>query len=196
MIAKTPEKPQAHYILGYLRKEQGRFAEALTHFRDAVKLDPDYINAWSEMQSLSQQIVLPPADNDAAVLNTLRLIPSSLSVNSPEEHFNIGNVYDLKALWQAVETLGKEPPQPLPMLSYPLPASKAALEKAEAEALRGQPQNNFDLEEWRLQTRRSRYAQTSLKQPSPFPYPAQVIADQSIFSALGNVLTQQAQSEE
>src|SRR5439155_26789745 len=66
LLAKTPEKPQVHYLMGYLREEQGRYAEALAEYREAVKRDPDYINAWRHIQSVSEQIAVPQADRDAA----------------------------------------------------------------------------------------------------------------------------------
>ena len=45
LVEKTPEKPQVHYLTGYLRQNQGRLPEALEHFRKAVARDPDALNA-------------------------------------------------------------------------------------------------------------------------------------------------------
>jgi len=46
LAQKTPNKPQVHYLLGYLREDEGRYPEALTNYHAAVRLDPDYLNAW------------------------------------------------------------------------------------------------------------------------------------------------------
>jgi tetratricopeptide (TPR) repeat protein len=45
LAENVPEKPQIFYLLGYLRREQGRTVEAAEDFRKAAKLDPDYFNA-------------------------------------------------------------------------------------------------------------------------------------------------------
>src|ERR1043166_8285024 len=37
LAAKRPDKPQIHYLLGYLRKIERRYAEALPEFRKAVQ---------------------------------------------------------------------------------------------------------------------------------------------------------------
>ena len=49
LAEKTPQKPQVHYLLGYLRDAQGRYPEALAEFRKAVELDPEYLNAWKQI---------------------------------------------------------------------------------------------------------------------------------------------------
>jgi tetratricopeptide (TPR) repeat protein len=73
-LAKTdPGKPQVHYLLGYLREQQGNYAEALVHFRDAVKLDPDYLNAWKHIETAGREYYLPATDQDAIALNGIRL---------------------------------------------------------------------------------------------------------------------------
>ena len=56
LAAKTPDKPQVHYLLGYLREEQGRYQEALPELQKAVKLDPDYLNAWKHLETHSGAI--------------------------------------------------------------------------------------------------------------------------------------------
>jgi tetratricopeptide (TPR) repeat protein len=73
--AKQPNKPQVHYLLGYLRQEQGKAAEAMQHFQTAVKLDPEYLNAWQKIQSLADDVRLPAKEHDRIVLSILRLDP-------------------------------------------------------------------------------------------------------------------------
>ena len=60
MAAERPDKPQIHYLLGYLREEQERYNEARTNYLTAVRLDPDYLNAWVKIQLVSQQINFTP----------------------------------------------------------------------------------------------------------------------------------------
>lgn len=189
ILAKTPQKPQAHYLLGYLREEQGRFKEALNHYRTAVKLDPDYVNAWTRLHSLSESIALPVADNDAAVLNQIRLQPSVLHLTERQRGVGgVGDVSDLKALWQTVENLGKEKlPEP-PAVSYPLPASKITWEKTMAE-LRRMQGGDWNLEDFGIE-RGTRLTKQTI------PHPAQVIAGQPLFAHICNAITQEAQSQE
>ena len=128
-LAKTdPSKPQVHYLLGYLREEQGNYPEALTHFRDAVKLDPDYLNAWKHIEIVGQEYYLSAADQDAIAFNGIRLDP--LSRHGGWSGYR--KVTDLRRLWSAAETADQFRPVPATTL-YPLAASKAALEKAAAE---------------------------------------------------------------
>ena len=127
-LAKTaPQKPQVHYLLGYLREEQGRYAEALVHYREAVRLDPEYLNAWKQIESVGREYPLPAADKDAVVLNVIRLDP--LGRHSSENNFQ--NVTDLPALWRALEAAAGFQLHP-PATLFPLTASRAQLEKAEA----------------------------------------------------------------
>ena len=59
LAQKTPNKPQVHYLLGYLREEEGRYPEALTNYRVAVRLDPDYLNAWVKIEGISSHVFQP-----------------------------------------------------------------------------------------------------------------------------------------
>lgn len=118
---RFPRKPQIHYLLGYLRNSQGRPEQALPHFRTAVALDPDYVNAWREIRTIGAQVRLPRKEMDAAAFRLTRL--GQLGEG------DLGDVADFKELWQAVEDarehLLPEPPASL----FPLPASAAALLK-------------------------------------------------------------------
>jgi len=127
LARKTPDKPQVHYLLGYLREEEERHADALPHFRKAVELDPEYLNAWKKLQELSQQIRLPAEENNRIAFNILKLDPLSRHV-----HPGFEKVTDLAGLWNAVEAGQKLRMDPAPHL-FTLTASKAAMEKKEAE---------------------------------------------------------------
>jgi tetratricopeptide (TPR) repeat protein len=129
-LAKSdPRKPQVHYLLGYLREEQGNYSEALTHFRDAVKLDPDYLNAWKHIDIVGKEYFLSAADQDAIAFNGIRLDPLSRHAGWT----GTGKVTDLRKLWSVVETAVQLRPK-LAEALYPLAASKAAIEKQGAEA--------------------------------------------------------------
>lgn len=125
LAKKSPEKPQIHYLLGYLREEQGRNREALVHYREAVRLDPDYLNAWKHIESVGSQLRLPSGDRSSVALNLLRLDPLGRH-GSP----SFREVKDLRVLWDAVADAAKlqiDKPKSL----YVLAASKAQLEKKE-----------------------------------------------------------------
>ena len=123
LAAQPGAKPQVHYLLGYLREQQGRGPEALESFRRAVQLDPDYLNAWKNIAGLGEEMRLPAADADAAMLQQIRLDPLDRHGWS-----DTNRVTDLKALWVAIEAAGKLRPPP-PGALYPLAASKAALDR-------------------------------------------------------------------
>jgi tetratricopeptide (TPR) repeat protein len=128
LAQKTPNKPQVHYLLGYLREEEGRYPEALTNYHAAVRLDPDYLNAWVKIEGISSHVFQPAPERDAVVFNLLRLDPLGRHT-----HPSFENVSDLAALWSNVAiAAGKRPAKPESL--YPLPASKAQVEKQAAQA--------------------------------------------------------------
>ena len=57
IIRKSPERPQAQYLLAYLREQQGRYAEAVQPLRAAVSLDSHYLNAWKRLARSGEQDV-------------------------------------------------------------------------------------------------------------------------------------------
>ena len=96
---ENPEKPQVHYLLGYLRKQQERGLDSLPHFRRAVELDPDYLNAWVKISELGQSAHMSISQREEATLNILRLDPLRRHAYVRTEGFR-----NLKALWKACET--------------------------------------------------------------------------------------------
>ena len=127
LVAKSPTKPQVHYLFGYLRQQQGRGQDAAPHYRQALKLDPDYLNAWEHMEQISQEHQLPVAERDTIAFNILRLDPLGRHA-SP----SLGTVGDLRKLWSAVEAAAKLQVK-IPEALLALPASREALEKQERE---------------------------------------------------------------
>jgi tetratricopeptide (TPR) repeat protein len=121
LAVKMPDNPQVHYLLGYLRNEQQRYRDALPEFEQAVKLDPDYLNAWKEIGGLAENMHLPAKLRNQVVLNQLRLDPLQRHGQAQAT-----DVTDLAGLWNALaaaETL--QPPAPGPLL--PLTASAVEL---------------------------------------------------------------------
>lgn len=117
LIADNPSKPQLHYLLGYLRYEQERYPEALKHFRKAVELDPDYLNAWKKILSVGSDMAIPQAVRDEAMLAILRLNPEAASSD-------LSQVANLKAAWTLLAELQtKLPPAPTKGSLLPLTAS-------------------------------------------------------------------------
>lgn len=121
---KTPDKPQVYYLMAYLRQIQGRYAEALQSLREAVKRDPDYLNAWKLMLTVGAQIRLPAADRDAAVLALMRLDPLGRHVQ-----MDVSEVSTLKGVWEGTARIQSLRPPPLPKKLYDLEATRAVQEK-------------------------------------------------------------------
>ncbi len=123
LVQKSPEKPQVHYLLGYLREEQARYAEALKHYQQAVQLDPDYLNAWVKMQGLTRHILMPGSEKDAIAVNLIRLDPA-------QRHSSVSfeSASDIPKLWTALSNARQSLPKK-PATVYPLAASAERLQK-------------------------------------------------------------------
>jgi len=124
-LRQHPDKPQVHYLVGYLRSSQDRYPEALAAYGRAVELDPDYLNAWEKIISLRQKIFLPRDRRDEATFNLLRLDPLGKHVVLHTEE-----VANLTRLWKVFSQYRPKPVE-IPPLLYPLEASQAQLEKTE-----------------------------------------------------------------
>lgn len=139
MAASQPNKPQVHYLLGYLRLENGRYSEALPAFQKAVELDPDYLNAWEKLSSLGRSMHLPAELRNAIASNLLRLDPW-------QRHGTVSlvGVTDLGRIWDKVAAFyAKAPPAPKEL--YPLKASAAAVEELKAR-LASNPEQRIAME--------------------------------------------------
>jgi tetratricopeptide (TPR) repeat protein len=128
LAQQNPEKPQVHYLLGYLRSEQGRHREALPHYRNAVTRDPDYLNAWEKLAEVARQSGVASRDLDEAAFNILRLDPRGRHAQA-----DVSMVSDLAGLWRAsAATVQRRSPRP-PVKLLPLPASKSELDRLDPE---------------------------------------------------------------
>ncbi|RYG34527.1 tetratricopeptide repeat protein, partial [bacterium] len=141
LAKETPNKPQVHYLLGYLRQSQGRFSEALASYNRAVELDPKYLNAWKQLAMLGNEITIPLERQNAIAEAILRLDPlqkhgSSYGYGGGESS-SVGG--DLKELWRITENaLAAQGVQGTESIG-PLPASAARMDKTRAagEAMMG-----------------------------------------------------------
>ncbi len=127
LAKESPQKPQIHYLLGYLRSEQNRDREALLEFREAVKLDPDYLNAWKKLAEISGKLRLPAAERDEVQLNLLRLDPLGR-----HSSFEFERVSNMGTAWTAMENAAKLR-KPAPASLYPLAASADEIQHQQEE---------------------------------------------------------------
>ena len=81
LAQKTPASPQVHYLLGYLREQQERYAEASTQYQTASRLDPEYLNAWKRQRDIGKRIDLPAAERGRVDLRLLELDPRGRHVD-------------------------------------------------------------------------------------------------------------------
>lgn len=131
MLKARPEKAQLHYLSGYLREEQKRNAEAADFYREAVKLDPLYLNAWNRLAGLEDKLKYTPAQRDDLLLTLVKLDPAQRHVSPGLE-----KVSDLPRLWQVLSDTGRVLEQ-LPKVGvlWELKASAARLaEKKEGDS--------------------------------------------------------------
>ncbi len=143
-LAQTmPDKPQVSYLLAYLREEQGNYQEAAKLYRAAVKLDPQYLNAWEKLLALASRIAIPRADRQAAALAILRLDPLSRHGDHGFSDLGVrgkyGSITDLPALWKVLADTAalRSPPR---VELFPLTATAADIERRrKAAAAAGMP---------------------------------------------------------
>ncbi|MDZ4818380.1 MAG: tetratricopeptide repeat protein [Planctomycetota bacterium] len=139
LIKKTPEKPQLHYLLGYLRSQQDRHAEALTSYKEAVRLDPDYINAWSKISGTPDEVPNAVLERDLASMQLLRLDPLGR-----HNQVDLSKVTDLALLWKTVDGIKVTRPQPPKSLLVLTAAAKAAADESGRENLNHLVRPSFD----------------------------------------------------
>ena len=161
LATERPNKPQVHYLLGYLRQQQERYNEALTNYLTAVRLDPDYLNAWVKIQEVSEQTLMTPKERDEMVFNILRLDPLQRHA-----HANFQRVSNLNGLWTAVAAAAShQTAQATDLL--PLAASKRALETKGTESASGRQTMQFDVME-SMQNERNNLSPAATVGQTPF----------------------------
>ncbi len=125
LVQERPDKPQVHYLIGYLREHQGLYAEAAKSLKEAVRLDPDYLNAWSKLLGIGERISIPASDSDAAAVALLRLDPLA-----KRHSFRLGFSGDLRQIHAIVKKGAELQPKPVKEL-FVLAASKKQIEEDE-----------------------------------------------------------------
>jgi len=170
LLAKEPQKPQLHYLLGYLQKERGFYGDALKRFRESVALDPEYLNAWKHLHELATHVYVEPRERDIARLKLLELDPRQRHVR-----YELDSVGDLAGLWRAVEAANAvyKPAGGSGSL-YTLRRSAAAQDAARAklpEAMRAQ------MEQYQVMTNLAGSRTSSL------PTPQQALAKHNLLGA-------------
>ncbi|MBC8025620.1 MAG: tetratricopeptide repeat protein, partial [Steroidobacteraceae bacterium] len=94
VIRRSPDQAQAHYLLAYLREQQGDPAGALRPLRAAVGTDALYLNAWKRLHDLSNKIYIEADEIDIARLKLLELDPLQR-----HSSYDVSEVGQLAALW-------------------------------------------------------------------------------------------------
>ena len=87
---EMPDRAQVFYLLGYLRQQQGRDADAAEQYAKAVQIDPLYINAWKKLGTVADSAGLSAERKDEIQLTLYRLNPRGQ---------NLREVSDLAKLW-------------------------------------------------------------------------------------------------
>lgn len=125
MMKRSPAKPQVHYMLGYLRKDQGRYGDALPHFRQAVTLDAQYLNAWKHLHELGEKTYLEPWERDIARLKLFELDPRQRHVR-----YELKEIVDLASLRRALDRNAGGKLNPASAQVYPLAGSARTLDQS------------------------------------------------------------------
>lgn len=103
LLNSNASKPQVPYMLAYLRKEQGRYEDAVALFRQAITLDALYLNAWRQLNELGEKTYIDASERDIARLRLFELDPQQRHVR-----YQLDEVADLAALWNAIARFDAE----------------------------------------------------------------------------------------
>ncbi|NQU41581.1 MAG: hypothetical protein HQ523_16670 [Lentisphaerae bacterium] len=172
LLEEKPDNPQIHFLLGQLREAQDENALAYDHFRKAVEIDPQYLDAWERLYELSQSLFLPKTETDKMAIEALKLDPM-------QRHFGreLALIADMETVWTilaenqkfAVDEAGAK---------IELTATKVAVDKV-AEKLGSSIQ--------RANRRHYRYSRYEHNPINP-PEPGTVLTQHKIVSELMGIL--------
>ncbi|MFP4476241.1 MAG: tetratricopeptide repeat protein [Desulfatibacillaceae bacterium] len=106
-VDKAPERPRAHFNVGFALAERGLYAEALPHYRRAVALSPTYFNAYNALGVALAR--LGRMEQARETLDRAAHIQPSSSI-----HTNLGNVLlaleDERGAWDNYrQAIGRHP---------------------------------------------------------------------------------------
>lgn len=119
--------PKLHILLGFLREQQDRSRDALTHYRRAIELDPENALALQRLLRLAQLVHVPAVERDNAALTLFRLRPLPTGFGGGWRR----SVRDLTLLWETVANIEKLEVKN-PKTLYTFAAAREQLEKVEA----------------------------------------------------------------
>ena len=129
VVRKSPAKAQAYYLLAYLREQQERYADAVQPLRQAVSLDPQYLNAWMHLYQAGSRTWIEPGELDIARLKLQELDPLRR-----HGQYDLSAVGDLAGLWRGAERAyqAAQAAQPIRGGVYPLRANADLIQKTRA----------------------------------------------------------------
>jgi len=123
LVRERPDKPQIHYLIGYLREQQGRYADAVQSLKEVVRLDPDYLNAWVKLLKIGTHIAISGEDHAAAVTALIRLDPLG-----KRHTVTLGLGSDLRQIHALLKKSAELKPKPVKEL-FPLAASQKQIDE-------------------------------------------------------------------
>jgi len=125
LVATPPIRPAALYLMGQLREEQKRFAEARDWYVKALEADPDYLDVMKNLYRLRNKTAPGGVDWTALQNRILQLDPLG-------RHHSVSadDILDWPAFWKVRETAFNALPPVLEKL-HPLTANIRRLEEAE-----------------------------------------------------------------
>jgi superkiller protein 3 len=83
-LRHQPENPKAHYYFANALRERGRYQDAVSHFKKAIQIKPDFTWAWVNLANLYTL----GHDYDSAIPTFRKVL--ELDPNQPVPHNNIG----------------------------------------------------------------------------------------------------------
>jgi hypothetical protein len=95
--AKSPGKARPHNNLGYALKQQGRLKEALAHYQQTIRIDPEFFEAYNNIGNIYMMF----GKFDKAIENYNMSL--KIKAGNPLVHMNIGNAF--VKLWQLEKAL-------------------------------------------------------------------------------------------
>ncbi len=165
LLQEDPKKPQVHYLLGYLRSAQDRPLEALKHYQEAVRLAPQYLNAWEKLSEIAGKYPEHAQLHDDAICALLKLDPQ-------QRHTRVDgrNIKDLAKFWNAFAEAQKRRVAP-PVIEDELAGAKAEQQRLESEASNGEDDHAQQMQ-WMRRQQMMRFS--SDDQPAKI-YPAKLL---------------------
>lgn len=131
-LAKEPNHPQAHYLLGYKWQQSNNLAQAYQEFEQAAKAQPKHALAWQQMYNIASASPnqYPNVEELATKVFALEPVRSTFAMGV------LRGFDSLPSLWKMVQgaqpLLLPEPPESL----YVLTESKHALESQNQGGMR------------------------------------------------------------